>query len=287
MSIRSGLTVSLVEEARKGPFVYHGDLRAACEAADRLDIDAIEVFPGSPDDLEAAGLRGLLDEFALNLAAVGTGAGWLKHKMSLSDRDSTKRAKAVEFVHRMIDAANAHAAPVIIGSMQGRSEAGEDRSETMLRLTESLRAIDDHAAKRKACVLIEPLNRYETNLLNTLSDGKNIIMKSGATHTRVLGRPVSYGDRGGRHGRRRSATAARDWATCISPTRTAAPPAWATRHFAPVIEALVAIEYKGVMSAEVFPLPDSYSAAKAIAETFRRLMLSAPASGMSSTRLRL
>ena len=286
MSIRSGLTVSLVEEARKGPFVYHGDLRAACEAADRLDIDAVEIFPASPDDLEAAGVRGLLDEFALNLAAVGTGAGWLRHRLSLSDRDATKRAKAVAFVHRMIDAANAHAAPVIIGSMQGRSEPGEDRAEAMLRLTESLRAIDDHAAKRKACVLIEPLNRYETDLLNTLADGKNIIMKAGATHTRVLAdlfhMAIEEADMAG---------AIRDCGTRLGHVHFAdsnrRAPGMGHTHFGPILEALVAIEYKGVMSAEVFPLPDSYAAAKAIAETFRRLMLSAPASGMSSTRLRL
>src|SRR6185436_15711358 len=47
--IRSAVTVSLVEEARGGPFVFWFDLPAACAKAQDLGFDAIELFPPGPD----------------------------------------------------------------------------------------------------------------------------------------------------------------------------------------------------------------------------------------------
>ncbi|MBY0232481.1 MAG: sugar phosphate isomerase/epimerase, partial [Gemmataceae bacterium] len=61
--IRSAVTVSLVPQARGGPFVFWDGVPAACEAARRLGFDAIEVFP--PD---AAALDGL-DTGGLPVAA--------------------------------------------------------------------------------------------------------------------------------------------------------------------------------------------------------------------------
>ena len=46
--IRSAVTISLVEEARGGPFVFWDDLPAACRSARALGFDAIELFPPGP-----------------------------------------------------------------------------------------------------------------------------------------------------------------------------------------------------------------------------------------------
>ncbi len=42
--IRSAVTVSLVSEARGGPFVLWDDLPAACKLASELGFDAIELL---------------------------------------------------------------------------------------------------------------------------------------------------------------------------------------------------------------------------------------------------
>ena len=46
--IRSSVTISLVPEARGGPFVFWDDLAAGCRQAKRLGFDAVEVFPPPP-----------------------------------------------------------------------------------------------------------------------------------------------------------------------------------------------------------------------------------------------
>ncbi len=126
--IRSSVTISLVEEARGGPFVYWHDLPGACRSAKALGFDAVEVFPPAPDAVAPAEMRKLLDDNGLALAAVGTGAGWVRQKLHLTLSDAAARAKARDYIRAIIDFAGLFGAPAIIGSMQGRFGDEVDKS---------------------------------------------------------------------------------------------------------------------------------------------------------------
>src|SRR5690242_18650821 len=87
--IRSSVTVSLVPEARGGPFVFWDDLEAACRQAKALGFDGIEIFPPDGDTLRRLPVGKLLQEHGLVLAAVGTGAGWVKQRLHLCLPDAS------------------------------------------------------------------------------------------------------------------------------------------------------------------------------------------------------
>ncbi len=70
-------------------------------------------------------LRQKLHSHSLKLAAVGTGAGWVVHKLTLTDPDATIRRKAAEFIRSMIDFGGANGAPAIIAPCRA---AGRKRS---------------------------------------------------------------------------------------------------------------------------------------------------------------
>ncbi len=53
--MKSAVTVSLVPEARGGPFVFWDDLAAACKTAREIGYDAIELFAPSADAVDADG----------------------------------------------------------------------------------------------------------------------------------------------------------------------------------------------------------------------------------------
>src|SRR5688572_16062106 len=120
--IHSAITISLVPEARGGPFVFWDDLAAGCARAAAFGFDAVEIFPRSIEDLNAKHLRHLLTEHNLKLAAIGTGAGWVVRKLRLTDPDAQVRAQAQAFIASVVDFAGSFGAPAIIGSMQGRAE---------------------------------------------------------------------------------------------------------------------------------------------------------------------
>ncbi len=112
----SAVTLSLVPEARGGPFVFWDDLATGCAKAAAFGFEAVEVFPPSPRAFAPNDLRRLLEEFRLKLAAVGTGAGWVVHKLHLAHPDAGVRARAQDFIAGIIDLAGPLGAPAIIGS---------------------------------------------------------------------------------------------------------------------------------------------------------------------------
>ena len=149
--MKSAITISLVPEARQGPFVFHptaaGEgLSAACRTAAELGFDAVEIFPESAEAFPVATLKTLLAEHGLGLAAVGTGAGWVRQKLHLCHADAGMRAAAREFIGGIIDVAGQFGAPAIIGSMQGRCEGKLSREEAVDHLAEALDVLGARAA---------------------------------------------------------------------------------------------------------------------------------------------
>src|SRR5258705_10260889 len=184
--MKSAVTVSLVAEAKGGPFVFWEDLPAACRKAKEIGFDAVEIFPPSPDAIEVGELRKLMSEHKLSLAAVGTGAGWVKHKLLLTDANPEQRKHAKEFVRGMIDFAGKFGAPTIIGSMQGRWGGDVTREKGLEQLAEAVGELADHAGQQRVPLLFEPLNRYETNFVNSVESGLELLKTSGSDNVRLL-----------------------------------------------------------------------------------------------------
>jgi sugar phosphate isomerase/epimerase len=140
------VTISLLSEARGGPFVFWDDLRSSARAAAELGFAAIEIFPPSANSVDHAELQEVLASNSLNLAAVGTGGGWVKHKLTLTSADPVIRERAREFISEMISFAAPFGAAVIIGSLQGRSDAEVPREKALDYLGDSLRQLASRAA---------------------------------------------------------------------------------------------------------------------------------------------
>ncbi len=267
--MKCAVTISLVPEAKGGPFVFWDDLAEGCRKAAALGFDAVEVFPPDPDAVNVEELRSLLDDNGLSLAAVGTGAGWVKHKLSLTSPDDTVREKAIDFVRRIMDFAVQFEAPAIIGSMQGKFGDGVTKQVALRYLGNALFKVDDHARDINSTVLYEPLNRYETNLVNTLGDANQLLGGIGAENVKILAdlyhmniEETNLADAIRNAGPRVGHVHFAD-----SNRRAAG---FGHTDFTPIIAALGEVGYEGYLSAEVLPLPDSDSAARQTIDMFRR-----------------
>ena len=265
--IRSAVTISLVEEARGGPFVYWHDLAGSCAKAKHLGFDAVELFAPGPDAVDRSTLQTVLDDNGLSLAAVGTGAGWVKHRWHLTLPDPAMRARARDFIRAMIDFGGALGAPAIIGSMQGRSGEGIDHGTAHGCLITALDDLGDHAAQHGVPLLFEPLNRYETNLVNTIEAGlalirntcPNIKLLADLFHMNI--EEVDITDalrRGGPQiGHLHYVDSNRRPAGC------------GHIDYAPIVAALRGIDYGGYASAEALPYPDPDGAAARTMAAFK------------------
>ena len=266
--MKSAITISLVPEARGGPFVLWDDLEASCRQARDLGFDAVEIFPPGPDAIDTVALRAVLADTGLAVAAVGTGAGWVKHKLTLTSADPTIHSQAMAFVESLIDFAAVFDAPVIIGSMQGRWADATTRETALGYLSQSLLNLGLHAAKYGLPLLYEPLNRYETNLINRLADGVHLLKGLGTSNVKLLADLYHMNIE-----EVNLAEALRDasgWVGHVhfaDSNRRAA--GMGHTDFAPIVSALRSTGYNGYLSAEVLPLPDSLTAAKQTITAFR------------------
>ncbi len=229
----------------------------AFATAKSLGFDAVELFLPGPDFVSVAEVQALADTNGLAIAAVGTGAGMLRHGLSLTDQDSGKREAALEFVLSMIDFGGQLKAPAILGSMQGKLK----HDDALDLLASSLRTCGDHAAKHGVPFIYESLNRYETNLFNRLADAahfiekhelKNIVLLADLFHMNIEEKDLAKSilDAGKHIGHVHYADSNRQ-AMGFGHTDAA-----------PIIAALREIGYTGYLSAEIFPLPDPESAAR-------------------------
>lgn len=267
--MQSAITISLVPEARGGPFVFWDDLEAGCAKAAELGFDAVEIFPPNPAAVEFRRVRPLLERDNLKLAAIGTGGGWVLHKLTLTSADAAIRSKAREFVRGMIDAAGQLGAPAILGSMQGRFGEGVNRDTAVEYLIEALNDLGEHAHRHQMPLFFEPLNRYETNMINTLAEGLSLLSSLRTSNIRLLADlfhmnieepdlPAALRVAGKAIGHVHVADSNRR------------PAGNGHTDFAAVVRALRDINYGGYLSAECLPWPDSAAAAAKTIESYRK-----------------
>ena len=264
---RSAITVSLVTEAKGGPFVFWDDLPGACRHAAELGFDAIELFAPGPDAVPKQELTALLKSHRLNLAAVGTGAGWVKHKLTLTSPVQSIRQRATEFIRSLIDFGGVHGAPAIIGSMQGRWGDSVSKDQALEWLREALNELGAYATRHNVPLIYEPLNRYETNLVNHVITGvelmeslqtDNVRLLADLFHMNIEESDLAAAIRAGGH-----------WIGHIHFVDSNRRPAgFGHLSFPPILDALKSINYEGYLSAEAFPWPDSLGAAQQTIQCF-------------------
>jgi sugar phosphate isomerase/epimerase len=184
--IRSAVTIALVPQLKTGPWIYWYQLEESMRKAADLGFDAIELFTASGHAVQPDTLKMLLERYNLKLAAVGTGAGKVINGLTLTDQNSDIRKNAVVFIKEMMEFGGRFGAPAIIGSMQGNSLPGTEHGHSMELLAEAMHTLDQHAGSLGVKLIYEPLNRYETNLINTIKDGAAFIEKNKFKHIQLL-----------------------------------------------------------------------------------------------------
>lgn len=269
--MKSAITITLVPETRTGPFVFSAGLADGFARAAALGFDAVEIFPSSAAETDAGLVADLRARHGLKVAAVGTGAGWVKHKLRLTDPDPAVRRQAVDFVAAIIDLAGQFGAPAIIGSMQGRAEGGVGREQALGWLAAALEELGARAEGHGVPLLYEFLNRYETNLCTNVAEALALVNGLRTAGVRLLcdlfhmnieeaNIAAALRRAGGRVGHVHFADSNRQ------------APGLGHTDFRPIAAALRDIGYAGYLSAEVFALPNPQAAAAQTIATFRSLV---------------
>jgi sugar phosphate isomerase/epimerase len=202
---------------------------------------------------------------------LATGAGKVLHNLTLTSPDKTIRAKAIDFVKRIIDIGSFFKAPAIIGSMQGNI-GKNNRQDTLARFARTLNELGRYAAGRNVELLFEPLNHHSTDVANTLADGVEIIKKTGSDNVKLLADFFHMDIE--KENIAESIKQAAEFIAYVHFVDSDRKPAGMGHiDLRYAVDALKYIDYDGFLSAEALPLPDSQAAAQQTIKTFRLLCM--------------
>ncbi|GAB3958496.1 sugar phosphate isomerase/epimerase [Spirosoma harenae] len=266
--MKSCVTIALVPAIKTGPWIYWESLETSMAKAASLGFDAVELFTASADATPTGQLAELAKRYNLAVAAVGTGAGKVLHGLTLTDPNPQIRAKAIAFITEMISFGATVGAPAIIGSMQGNATPGAGKEQALQWLAEGLTSLGEIAQSNGVKLIYEPLNRYETNLINDLQTGvefirsldtKQVVLLADLFHMNIeeASIPDSIRSAGSHIGHVHFADSNRH---PIGMGHTA---------MAEVATALADVGYDGYISAEAFPYPTPDLAAQQTIQSFK------------------
>lgn len=160
---------------------------AAFDQVAALGYDLIEVCVEDPALVSAAGLLAHAERTGLAIGICGA----FGPDRDVSSDDPDRRAAGIRYLQGCIELAGALGSPHVAGPMyaptgQTRMLSPKERTRQRQRAADSLREAAVFAADHGVRLAIEPLNRFETDLVNTTEQGLELIELIGADNVGLL-----------------------------------------------------------------------------------------------------
>ena len=153
--------------------------------------------------------------------------------------------------------------------MQGKWGGELGRDAALSLLADALNGLGAYAAEQGVPLIYEHLNRYETNLINTVADGVELLKSLSTGNVKLLADLFHMNiEETNLAEAIRGAKGFIGHVHYVDSNRRAA--GLGHMDHEPIAAALIETAYEGYASAEAFPYPDSESAAKHTIESFRR-----------------
>ena len=235
----------------------------------RLGFDGVEMAVRDPSQLDVNELVSLLDRHQLTVPAIATGQVFLEEGLSFVSPDQEIRRKAIERIKSHVRLAKVLDALLIIGLLRGKKgkETSDEQADAWLCEALNECAQEDSSVK----LVVEPINRYETDIINTVQSGlemmekvkmKNVGLLLDTFHMNIEEPSMVQ-----------SILAAREY---LFHFHIADSNRWypGAGHidFAELINTLKQVDYQGFVTAEIMPFPDPDTAAVKTIEYMRKLV---------------
>lgn len=255
-----------------GPLLFSGNLDKGLEVAADLGYQGVELSMLDSKKIDAAWLLDKLKKLNLKVFSLATGQSYYTDGYSLFNHDRDSRIKTLERLNGHIDLASKLNAMVIIGGIRGKLQGSiSDRKLQEAEGKLLLKRCAEYAGDNNVTLLIEPINRFETNLINTLQEGVELIEEMGLKNLKLL--PDTFHMNIEEKSIEESFIKTKSYIEYIhfaDSNRLA--PGQGHINFKSVISELLKVSYKGPIGVEILPEPDDYNAAKEAIEFLKPLI---------------
>ena len=163
-----------------------GDFAASVSKVAAWGYDGVEVAIRDPALVDSDELDRLVSGLGLIVPAIGTGQAWGEEGLSLTSDDEAVRVQAIERIRSHVPLAARLDAMIILGLIRGMTPEGQTHQQSMAFLVEAIRECATVAAETGVRFALEPMNRYETDLVHTVAEGMDLIERVGAENFGLL-----------------------------------------------------------------------------------------------------
>jgi len=255
-----GISISPIK-SKFSPLLFSGDLNKGLKNASDLGYDGVELSLLDSNDIDREWILRRLKDLRLHVYTIATGQTYYANGYSLYSIEEVKRKKAVDRIKGHIDFASRLGSMVIIGGIRGETVGEERKLEQEKKGKLAISECAEYAEKKGVILLLEPINRYETNLINTLDEGVELIEEIGNKNLRLL--PDTFHMNIEEKSLEESLLKSKSYIEHIhfaDSNRMA--PGWGHIDFDGIVSTLKKIGYKGAIGIEILPEPDDCRAAR-------------------------
>jgi sugar phosphate isomerase/epimerase len=240
---------------------FKGDFEANVAKVAGWGYDGVELAIRDPRLVDADELLRVVTAHGLEVPAIGTGQAWGEEGLSFTSDEPGVRAAAIERIQSHIPLAARFNAVIILGLIRGITPEGQTHEQSMAYLIKALQECAAAAAQEGVRFALEPLNRYETDLIHTAADGLDLIERVGANnfgllldtfHTNIEEPVIEDSIR---------ACGDRIFHFHVADSNRWYPGA-GHLDFKSILDTLFATGYQGYVSGEFMPLPDANTSAQ-------------------------
>ncbi len=255
------------------PLLYSGDIMKGIGRAAALGYDGVELnIRDVRQDVPLDRIIDLARSLNLDIVALGTGQSYIVDGLSILSPAPELRERLLERLKAHIDFGARAGAKLILGGVFGKLVGDESQREMEVdRALDMVRTLAEYAARFGVEIVIEPINRYETNFLNTVDQAIAFISRAGCTGIKVL--PDTF------HMNIEEAdpfAAVARAAEMVGHFHLAdsnrMSPGEGHVDFPAMLKVLKSIQYGGYVSGEFLPLPDDETAASSNIRYMREIL---------------
>jgi 5-keto-L-gluconate epimerase len=253
-----------------GPVMFRGRLDEGLQAVSEAGFNYVELSLRTTQDLDPVSFAQSCEALDLSVTAVATGQACLFDNLCLGAEEPERQQRTIaHFKEIAVFAKSIGAGAVIIGGIRGSLKDEGHYDELYERGVEAFRACATFTDSIGLPLLIEPINRYETNWIHTAADGLRLLDAIGVNSAKLLldtfhmnieeaNMVDAIRETGDRLG----------YMHFADNTRKA--PGQGQTDFGSILDVLEEMDYQGPIVAEVLPLPDDLSAVQNTAKFWRQ-----------------
>lgn len=259
------LSIAIADtNALPSAFVVFRGFEECIPKAARLGYNGVELALKRADEINIKRLNEMLQENKLEVSCISTGQVYADGGLMLTHEDPKKREEVKIIFRELIDLAADFGRIVNIGRVRGQI-GDRKQSEVENIFIEVARELCGYALQKEVTLILEPVNRYEIDFVNSVEEGAelmkkidrpNMMLMPDVFHMNIEDRQI--GAELARHIQHIK------YIHFADSNRLA--PGQGHTNFREIFRHLLEAQYDGWISAEILPRPDPDTAARQTAE---------------------